>query len=134
MVSIVDYYQSLVAPRDSSLALSTMEAVNEINQCKDREFQSALVDNFVQSIGIYSTGSIVELSTGEIGFVVSQHPIKKLKPQVMLVMDKDKRELSRFPIVNLDVVNYDRNNNYLKIVKTHLSNEYNLDFTKYISA
>jgi len=132
IVPIVDCYQSLISPRNCKDAITTMDAISEMNQYKNRRFQSELVDSFVHSVGIYSTGSIVELSTGEIGIVISQHSIKKLKPKVMLVLDKSKQKISNCPIINLDIADLGRNNHHRNIVKTHLANEFNIDIAKYV--
>ena len=42
---------------------------------------------FIQCIGIYRVGGAVELSIGEAGLVISQNPLRRLLPRVMVMLD-----------------------------------------------
>ncbi len=132
MASIVDYYQTITAPPVNYRALNTMDAINNVNQCRDTKFQRELVDAFVQSLGVFSTGSIVEISTGEIGFVLAQHPTMKLRPKIMLVLDKNKKSLGHLPIIDLNLEEIDSSNQFLKVSKTHQPNAFKLDISNYL--
>ena len=65
------------------------------------EFKSELVEQFIQCIGMFPTGSLVELSTGEVGIVISQNKLRRLRPVVMVVLDEKKKPLKKFKRVNL---------------------------------
>jgi len=43
------------------------------------------VIKFIQSIGLYPTGTLVELTTGDIGVVVEQHSDLRLAPKVAVL-------------------------------------------------
>jgi hypothetical protein len=49
------------------------------------------VDQFVQCIGLYPVGTLVELNTGEVAVVVAQNRIRRLKPRVMILLGPDKQ-------------------------------------------
>ena len=64
-------------------------------------FDAELVEDFIQCIGIYPVGSVVELSTGEVGVVISVEPDQRLMPKVMLVRDGGKKPFYPPRILNL---------------------------------
>lgn len=90
MVGIADVYDAMITPRPYRQARSSFEAIQELTDLKDSLFQADLTEAFTQAIGIFPTGSIVELNTGEVGIVVAQNPHRRLKPQIILVLDRDK--------------------------------------------
>ena len=53
---------------------------------RDRVFRDTLVDQFVQCIGIYPVGSLVELNSGEVAVVIGQNRVRRLKPRVMVLL------------------------------------------------
>ena len=53
------------------------------------EVKEALVEQFIQCLGIYPVGSMVELNTGEVAIVIAQNLVRRLQPRVMVVLDKD---------------------------------------------
>ena len=132
MASVVDYFQSLTTPPPQYRPLNTMDAINHLNECRDTKFQREMVDSFVQSLGIFATGSIVELSSGEVGFVMAQNSIKKLRPKVMLVLNKNKENLGHLPIIDLANEEFDSNNQLIKISKLHEPFAFNIDVGSYL--
>jgi hypothetical protein len=65
-------------------------------------FHDALVEQFIQCIGIYPVGSAVELNTGEIGIVIAQNLVRRLQPRVMVILDKNLQAIQ--PQFILDLV------------------------------
>ena len=51
--------------------------------------------------GVYPTGTLVELSSGAVGIVIKENPGKRLRPQVLIILDSDKQQLPDFQEVNL---------------------------------
>jgi hypothetical protein len=80
-------------------------------------FQTELIEQFIQTLGTYPTGSIVELSTGEVGIVIGQNRIRRLRPKLMLVLDKDKERLEVAPILDLLEITEDENGRPLEIYR-----------------
>ena len=95
MCGIVTYYDEATNPRGAEFPLPPSKAVAQLYALRDLAFQGQLVVEFIQSIGLYPTGTQVELSTGEVAVVVEQTYQKRLKPKVMLVTDADKKPLEK---------------------------------------
>ena len=94
-------------------------------------FQGELVEQFIQSIGVYPVGAIVELSTGEVGIVVSQNRVRRLRPTVLVVLDAKKEFYAKPPIIDLKDVPEDRNGHPLEITATMNPGEYGIDPSQY---
>ena len=65
------------------------------------EFQEDLVVEFIRGIGLYPTGTLVELTTGEVGVVVEQNFERRLKPKVMLLLNAFKQPLRKHQLLDL---------------------------------
>ena len=81
------------------------------------EFNSDIVQNFIQCMGVYPIGSLVELNTGEVGVLVGNDAGHKLKPQVLLVTDSEKRPRATHTLINLASSSWDGTTNPPKVVK-----------------
>lgn len=94
MAGIVDVYTAITCDRPYAKAQSTLDAFRTLYDVRDSQFHAALVEQFIQTIGIYPVGSLVELTTGEVGIVVKENRLRRLKPRVMVLLDAQKRPLS----------------------------------------
>ncbi|GAA6153530.1 HD-GYP domain-containing protein [Pseudoteredinibacter isoporae] len=101
IAGLVDAYDAMITPRPYAPGVSSYDAIQELIQSKGVLFQDALVEQFVQAIGLFPTGSLVELNTGEVGIVVKQNDIRRLKPEVVIVLDKFKRKLDALRLIDL---------------------------------
>lgn len=106
IAGIVTFYDEITNPRGQHQPLSPSKAVARLYELRDVEFQSDLVVEFIRAIGLYPTGTLVELNTGEVAVVVEQNFQRRLKPRVMIVTDAYKRLLST-PVF-LDMAEDDR--------------------------
>lgn len=93
IAGIVTFYDETINPRGSAQPLSPSKAVAKLYELREIEFQEELVVEFIRAIGLYPTGTLVELSTGEVGVVVEQNFDRRLKPKVMVVVDAYKEHL-----------------------------------------
>ena len=64
-------------------------------------FSAPLVEKFIQCLGVYPIGSIVELNTGAVGVVAAINRQQRLKPHVMMIYDADRRPYQDMPIANI---------------------------------
>ncbi len=69
---------------------------------KNKAFQEELIEQFIQCLGVYPTGSVVEMLSGEVGIVVAQNRVRRLRPKVMLILDSSKVALQNFETIDLD--------------------------------
>ena len=101
IAALVDCYDAITSERPYRPALSSCEAIKLLYDCRDKDFQSDMVEQFIQCIGPYPPGTLVELNTGEVGLVVAQNRTRRLRPRIMLVLGPDKRPYT--PQVILDL-------------------------------
>ena len=106
IAGIVTFYDETVNLRGAVQPLSPSKAVGKLYELREIEFQEELVVEFIRAIGLYPTGTLVELSTGEVGVVVEQNFDRRLKPKVMVVVDAYKQRMYK-PIL-LDLAADDR--------------------------
>ena len=66
------------------------------------KFRGAIVDQFVQCLGLYPIGTLVELNTGEVAVVIQQNQVRRMKPRLLILLAEDK-SLKRRPR-NLDLI------------------------------
>ncbi|WP_075185435.1 HD-GYP domain-containing protein [Teredinibacter haidensis] len=101
IAGIVTFYDETVNPRGEAQPLSPSRAVAKLYELREIEFQEELVVEFIRAIGLYPTGTLVELSTGEVGVVVEQNFERRLKPVVMVVLDAYKQTMKKSELVDL---------------------------------
>jgi HD-GYP domain-containing protein (c-di-GMP phosphodiesterase class II) len=107
IMGLIDSYYAMTCHRPHAATRSPHNAVSELYQRRGSLFQAELVEQFIQTCGIYPTGTLVELSTGEVGVVVAVHSLKRLRPTVMLLLDADKRPVAQFRKLDLGEVETD---------------------------
>lgn len=101
IAGIVDCYDALVSPRPYAVQRSSHAALREIYGWRGSLFQPEVVEQFMQVVGVFPTGSLVELNTGSVGVVIAQNDIRRLRPRIMLLLDNAKQRLPDFRIVDL---------------------------------
>jgi HD-GYP domain-containing protein (c-di-GMP phosphodiesterase class II) len=88
IAGLVDSYCAMTQPRPyRSTYLQSHAALNELYSQRGKVFGEIIVEQFVQCIGIYPPGTIVELNSNEVGIVIQQHTVRRLQPQIMIVLD-----------------------------------------------
>ena len=101
IAGLVDTYDAMISSRPHAQGRTSFEATQELLDQKNQLFQGALVEQFVQSIGLFPVSALVELNTGEVGLVVTQNPTRRLKPELLIVLDGDKAPKPNYQIINL---------------------------------
>ena len=91
MAGLADTYAALISARAYAQPISVQQALHHLYSSRDQAFKSDLVEQFIQCVGVFPVGSLVELNTSEVAVVVSQNRARRLKPRVMLVLDKDRQ-------------------------------------------
>jgi len=90
IAGLVDSYDAMISPRSYASAQPSYQVLLELERNVDVLFQQELVECFVKAVGIFPVGSVVELNTGEVAIVTKQHPQRRLRPQIMLILDENK--------------------------------------------
>ena len=104
IAGIVDCYDAMISTQPYQSAISSYDAVREINLLSGTRFQKQLVEQFVQSLGMFPTGSLVELNTGEVAVVIEQNRVRRLRPKLMLLLDGKKEIFQSSKMLDLQKV------------------------------
>ncbi|HEY2346754.1 MAG TPA: HD-GYP domain-containing protein [Xanthomonadaceae bacterium] len=104
LIGLIDSYDAMTSARPYAPGRTAHQAVMELYNVRDILFQSDLVEQFIQTCGVYPPGSLVELSDGRVGVVTAVHDLKRLRPNVMLLLDAIKQPLPEFVAVDLSQV------------------------------
>jgi HD-GYP domain-containing protein (c-di-GMP phosphodiesterase class II) len=95
MTAICDCFAALITPRAYANPAAPQEALMNMFQWAGTAFPEALVEQFVQAVGVFPIGSLVELSTGEVAAVLAHNRVKRLEPRVLVLTGADKNPLSK---------------------------------------
>jgi HD-GYP domain-containing protein (c-di-GMP phosphodiesterase class II) len=101
IAALIDCYDALINVRPHRPPLAPHEAISALYRSRGKRFQAELVEQFIQAIGIYPSGTLVELNTGEVAVVVSLNGARRLKPRIMLLLDPEKQPYGDFPTLDL---------------------------------
>lgn len=88
IVAIVDCYDAITSDRVYQKGVSPQDALSRMYEWRTRDFHPTLVEQFIQCMGIYPIGSVVELSDGSMGVVVTVNRERRLLPKVVQVLDR----------------------------------------------
>jgi HD-GYP domain-containing protein (c-di-GMP phosphodiesterase class II) len=101
IVAVADAYVAMInnrPHRDSMIGYSAMRSVLNDN---GRAFDPKILKVFIESMGIYPIGSIVQLNTSAIGRVVQIHADAPLRPSVELIIDEFGNKRAEREVVDL---------------------------------
>ncbi|MDP6933204.1 MAG: hypothetical protein QGG40_09825, partial [Myxococcota bacterium] len=120
MVAICDAYEALVSPRPFRDAFQPDIAIKLLQRQSGSRFDPVLLRLFMDMVGKWPVGSLVELDDGKLGIVVAPGTGRHrwARPRVMLVRDAMGRDLEP-EVVELST-RHDRRKAYrATIVRTH---------------
>jgi hypothetical protein len=91
------------------------------------KFRDAIVDQFVQCVGLYPIGTMVELNSGEVAIVIEQNRVLREKPRLMILLSAEKRLLQRPRYVDLKRSPPAPDGEPYRVVKALPPNAYGID-------
>jgi HD-GYP domain-containing protein (c-di-GMP phosphodiesterase class II) len=95
MAAIADSFAALITPRAYANALAPQDALMNLYEWSGTSFHEPMVEQFVQAIGVFPVGSMIELTTGEICVVVAHNRVRRLEPKVLVLSNPDKSPLAQ---------------------------------------
>ena len=101
IAALVDSFSALTSSRPYAEQSSPSNALNLMHKLRGKLFHEALVEQFIQCIGIYPVGGAVELNTGEVGIVIAQYLVRRLQPRVMIILDPEWQPIHPQKILDL---------------------------------
>ena len=84
LVAVADTYDALCNPRARLDALTPKTALAIMYTRYKNKLDTHLVERFIREIGVYPPGTVVKLSDGGIGLVVTADALHPLRPEVLL--------------------------------------------------
>jgi HD-GYP domain-containing protein (c-di-GMP phosphodiesterase class II) len=104
IAGIVDTYDAMITSRPYASTQSSYGALRQLRSLAGSQFQPELVDQFTQAIGMFPTGTLVLLNTGEVAVVTAQSRVRRLRPEIMIILDAEKRPLDDYRVLDLNQV------------------------------
>ena len=101
IAALVDSFSALTSSRSYAEQASPSNALSLMHKLRGKLFHEALVEQFIQCIGIYPVGGAVELNTGEVAIVIAQNLVRRLQPRVMVILDGDWKPIHPQKILDL---------------------------------
>ena len=101
IAGIVDSFCAMTGERPYAEQMSPSDALAALYKGRGTLYHEALVEQFIQCIGIYPVGSVVQLNSGEIAVVIAQNRVRRLQPRVMVMLDAEQKPVSPHRILDL---------------------------------
>ena len=127
VAGMVDTYEAMTSDRPYREAYTSFDALMWIYEQRDAQFPGAIVEQFIQCVGIFPVGSFVALTSGHIGIVVSRNRIHQLKPKVMVLTDAQGKRRRKPRTVDLATQSVPPGEIPILISKVVDAQEHNLD-------
>lgn len=127
MAGLIDSFCAMLKNKPYRSALGHQEALEELHALRDKKFNPVLMEQFVQCVGLYPIGTLLELNTGEVAVVVQQNRVQRSRPRVLLMLDSKKVAIRTYQIIDL---REPANSNY-RVAKTLPQDAYGLAANDY---
>ncbi len=101
IAGLVDTFDAMISKRPYAKQRTPAQVMDWLYQQRGRLFDSELVDNFIQAVGLYPAGTVVELTDGSVGLVLSHNREKRLRPEILLLRDRSRKLLEKPKVVDL---------------------------------
>lgn len=88
MIAICDCYDAITSHRCYDGARSPKEAFKVLMDARDTHLEASKVLAFINWLGVFPVGSIVQLQNGQIAVVLESHVKRRLRPRVAVLRDE----------------------------------------------
>jgi len=129
IICLADVYDALTSKRVYKKGIQPNKAMGTIYSMRDQDFFPEHVAHFVRFLGIYPIGSMVRLSSGEYGLVVSPNPGDPLLPNIKIILDARRNPCSA---QDLDLSSQVVQQEGLKITDSHDPKDFGIDPAAYL--
>lgn len=119
IIMIVDCYDAMTSERNyRTMAIAPDRALSFMLERSGKDFDPVILKVFVQMMGLFPVGTLVELDTGEIGIVFENNPLPDMlsRPRILLLYDKKGRRLSEPQPADLSLRD-ENSGTYLRSIK-----------------
>lgn len=101
IAGMADSFCAMLKDKPYRSALGHQEALEELHNLRGKQFNPALMEQFVQCVGLYPIGTLVELNTGEVCVVIQQNRVQRSKPRLVVMLDANKQKVRNYRIIDL---------------------------------
>ena len=101
IAAIVDSFDAMTSARPHAPAMARHVALQELYRERTTRYYPELIEQFISCLGVYPTGSLAELSSGEIVAVMAQNTARRLRPCVLVLTDTQGELLPAFRVLDL---------------------------------
>lgn len=130
IVSIVDMYDAITSDRIYQKGRTHIDAISIMTKLGNSHLDADLTFKFIECLGIYPPGSIVEMSNGEVAIVVEANQTTRLKPKIIILLDEQKNPRQE-QLIDLSKINSDSSGHPYRIVKTVRADDFGIDLNKF---
>lgn len=95
IIALVDSFDAMTAKRSYSDAMTPSAAIKEIYKNKGTQFDEYLAFKFIETIGLYPPGTIVELANNILGLVLERNEKYQQLPKVLILLDPQRKPLKK---------------------------------------
>ena len=130
IVAIADVYDAVSSDRPYRKALPTDQAIRILKEGRSKQFHPDLLDAFIQCFGYFPSGTLVKLSSGEVGIKMFSSDDNHQFPVILVIMDKHMRK--RFPFKIIDFKLFKNMPNAYSIVDVLSPTALGINFADYV--
>ncbi len=131
MAAVADSFAALTSRRPYAAPLPAYDALKILYKQAGTHYHGPLVEQFVQAIGVFPAGSLVELSSGEIATVVAHNRVRRLEPRVLILTDTTKQAIHEPRQLDLLLQPKAADGTDIKIVRGLPTGAYGLDLRQF---
>lgn len=131
IVTIVDKYDAIISDRVYQKGRTHLDAISVLSNESGSQFDPQLVIKFIESIGVYPPGCIVEMTNGCIGIVVEVNEKIKLRPKIIIILDEDNNPVPEEEVIDLSEMVTDRSGYFYTIKRVVSPGDWSIDSRKY---
>lgn len=126
MIAIVDSYDAMTAERVYKAGMHPIKAFKILISESPNSYDKALVEQFIQCLGLYPIGTLVKLNSGKVGLISRLNKNKPLNPFVRVFYNTRLNQVITMEELDLSKPKY--NDQIESCVKPE---EFNLDLMKF---
>lgn len=101
IAAVADSFAAMTSARSYDITRSSFDAMKELFKMAEHQLHAPLVEEFVQAVGIFPVGSMVELSTAEVAIVLEHNRVRRLEPKVLVLTTPEKTILEKPVLIDL---------------------------------
>lgn len=100
LIHILDAFDAMISYRPFAQQKTVYEAIRSLYKDRGKDYDAALVDQFIELMGVFPIGTLVELNSGEVAVVIGQNHDARLLPKIAVLRDRNKNP-ARETLINL---------------------------------